>query len=59
MPKISNEGVKIVKTKLSSPLETAAEKLIEKGNFKDVQPMFELVFEVIREIETKWNKIED
>ena len=58
MPKIDNEGVKIVKTKLSSPLETAAEKLIEKGNFKEVQPMFELVFEVIREIETKWEKVD-
>ena len=58
MTKINQEGVKIVKTKISAPLETAAEKLIEKGNFKDVQPMFQLVFEIIRDIETKWEKID-
>ena len=58
MAKINQEGVKIVKTKISAPLETASEKLIEKGNFKDVQPMFQLVFEIIRDIETKWEKID-
>ena len=58
MPKIDKDGLKIVKTKISTPLETAAEKLIEKGNFKEVQPMFELVFEVIRDIETKWEKVD-
>tara|TARA_R100001015_G_C4413737_1_gene17004 strand:+ start:81 stop:257 length:177 start_codon:yes stop_codon:yes gene_type:complete len=58
MLKISKEGVKIVKSKISTPLETAAEKLIENGNFKDVQPMFQLVFEIIRDIETKWEKVD-
>ena len=58
MPKIDNDGLKVVKTKISTPLETAAEKLIEKGNFKDVQPMFQLVFEIIRDIETKWEKVD-
>ena len=58
MSKINQEGVKIIKTKISTPLETAAEKLIEKGNFKDVQPMFQLVFEIIRDIETKWEKVD-
>tara|TARA_Y100000592_G_C5411768_1_gene288461 strand:- start:734 stop:910 length:177 start_codon:yes stop_codon:yes gene_type:complete len=58
MSKISKQGVNVIKAKVSTPLETAAEKLIEKGNFKEVQPMFELVFEVIREIETKWEKVD-
>ena len=57
MPKIDNDGVNLVKTKISAPLETAAQKLIEKGNFKEVQPMFELIFEIIRDMETKWKKI--
>lgn len=58
MSKISKDGVNIIKTKVSAPLETAAEKLVEKGNFKEVQPMFELVFEIIRDIETKWEKVD-
>ena len=58
MPKIDNDGLKVVKTKISTPLETAAEKLIENGNFKEVQPMFELVFEIIRDMETKWKKVD-
>ena len=58
MSKISKDGVNIIKTKVSAPLETAAEKLVKKGNFKEVQPMFELVFEIIRDIETKWEKVD-
>lgn len=58
MSKINNEGLKTIKLKVSKPLETAAEKLVESGNFKEVQPMFELVFEIIRDIETKWEKAE-
>ena len=58
MPKIDNDGLKVVRTKISTPLETAAEKLIENGNFKEVQPMFELVFEIIRDMETKWKKVD-
>ena len=58
MSKINQQGVNVIKAKVSTPLETAAEKLIEKGNFKEVQPMFELVFEIIRDIETKWEKVD-
>ena len=58
MSKINNEGLKTIKLKVSKPLETAAEKLIKSGNFREVQPMFELVFEIIRDIETKWEKAE-
>ena len=57
MPKIDNDVLNLVKTKISAPLETAAQKLIEKGNFKEVQPMFELIFEIIRDMETKWKKV--
>ena len=35
MSKISKDGVNTIKTKVSAPLETAAEKLVEKGNFKE------------------------
>ena len=57
MPKISNEGERIIKAKIQTPLETAAEILLSKNNFKDVQPMFELVMETLRQIKT-WEKVD-
>tara|TARA_R100001129_G_scaffold137883_1_gene99116 strand:+ start:353 stop:532 length:180 start_codon:yes stop_codon:yes gene_type:complete len=57
MAKIDKDGVRIIKSKISTPLESAAEELMKtKGAFEKVQPMFQLVFETIREIETKWQK---
>jgi len=59
MSKVSKNGLNEINTKIKKPLETAATILQSNGNFDKVQPMFELVFKKIREIEQKWEKLED
>jgi len=56
MSKINKKGQKSVEIKIKKPLETAAQILQEKGQFKYVQPMFEMVFEELRKIDTDWEK---
>tara|TARA_B100001094_G_C18173022_1_gene796285 strand:+ start:1097 stop:1276 length:180 start_codon:yes stop_codon:yes gene_type:complete len=56
MSKINKKGQKSVEIKIKKPLETVAQILQEKGQFKYVQPMFEMVFEELRKIDTDWEK---
>lgn len=57
MSKINEKGQKAVELNIKKPLETAAQILQERGQFKYVQPMFELVFEELRKIDMDWEKL--
>ncbi len=59
MSKVSKNGIKEINTFIKKPLETAASILQSKNSFDKVQPMFELVFKKLAEIENKWEKLED
>ncbi len=56
MSKINTKGQKDVELKIKKPLETVAQILQERGQFKYVQPMFEMVFEELRKIDMDWEK---
>jgi hypothetical protein len=59
MPTVSKNGLTQIKAKIKTPLSTAAALLQSQECFDKVQPMFELVFKTISEIEQKWEKTED
>ena len=56
--KINEKGRKEIELKVRKPLETMASELEKSGGLGTAQPMLELIFKTLFEIDKNWEKID-
>ena len=59
MAKISKNGLHEIQNYLKTALESLADTLDKNGDLNAVQPQLEMIWKIISDIETNWEKIED
>lgn len=55
--KINQQGKKEIELKIKKPLESMAVELEKNGSLGIAQPMLELVFETLLNIDKRWENI--
>jgi len=59
MAKIDKDGKRIIQREIKSSLESLADIAAEKAVLNSIQPQLEHIFEVLFDIQNKWEVIED
>ena len=59
MAKIDEDGKRIIQREIKSSLESLADICAEKAVLSHIQPQLQHVFEVLFDIQNKWEVIED
>jgi len=59
MAKIDNDGKRIIQREIKSSLESLADIAAEKAVLNSIQPQLEHIFEVLFDIQNKWEVVEE
>lgn len=59
MAKIDEDGKRIIQREIKSSLESLADIAAEKAVLNSIQPQLQHIFEVLFDIQNKWEVIED
>jgi len=59
MAKIDEDGKRIIQREIKSSLESLADIAAEKALLNSIQPQLEHIFEVLFDIQNKWEVVED